>query len=491
MVLIIQQRVREIFKACLSAKSSHQRDCLLEQGCNGDVLLLQTVLRLLEAHDSNRTFLEEPFCQLDVAGNSRRSNMSECEPDATVKCTTADSVLGSQIGPYKLLEQIGEGGMGVVYVALQQQPIRRMVALKLIKPGMDSKQVIARFEAERQALAIMNHPNIAKVLDAGAMENGSPYFAMELVKGIPITAYCDKHKLDLRQRLELFVKVCEAVQHAHQKGIIHRDLKPSNVLVELDDARAIPKVIDFGIAKAMQQQLTENTVYTGIAQMIGTPMYMSPEQAHLNSMDVDTRSDVYALGVILYELLTGSTPFDRKKLKQVGFDEMRRIIREDEPDRPSLRISTLKNERASTLADRRQIDFRQVSAAIRNELDWIVMRALEKERTRRYSTAVALAEDINRFLRGEIIEACPPSWRYRFGKLARKHRAAIVAISFLFLGILAAVIGTGWQAVRATRAEQNLSQQFVVLQAHEVSRGRTAATSNGSRYFSCTGEGVG
>ncbi len=325
------------------------------------------------------------------------------------------------------MEKIGEGGMGVVYVARQQQPIRRTVALKLIKAGMDSKQVVARFEAERQTLAMMNHSSIAKMLDAGTTESGLPYFVMELVKGTPITEYCDAHKLDLQQRLELFIKVCEAVQHAHQKGIIHRDLKPSNVLVELEDVRSVPKVIDFGVAKATQQPLVENAVYTGLSQMIGTPLYMSPEQAEYNSLDVDTRSDVYSLGVILYELITGSTPFDREVLKRVGFDEMRRIIREDEPARPSSRVSTLEGKLSTTVCDQRQTNLKQLSRTLKGELDWIVLKALDKDRIRRYQSASDFSEDIRRFLSDEPVKACPPNWRYRMGKLARRHKGLLSA----------------------------------------------------------------
>ena len=371
------------------------------------------------------------------------------------------------IGPYKLLEQIGEGGMGVVYVAQQQQPIRRMVALKLIKPGLDSKQVVARFEAERQALAMMNHPNIAKVLDAGTMETGSPYFVMELVKGIPITEYCDTHKLDLRQRLELFIKVCDAVQHAHQKGIIHRDLKPSNVLVELDDVRAIPKVIDFGVAKAMQQQLTENTLHTGINQMIGTPLYMSPEQTQMTSLDVDTRSDVYSLGVMLYELLTDSTPFDKEIFRKAGFDEMRRMIREDDPPRPSAGINTLKAEALSTTSGKRFIDPRKLGHSMATELDWIVMKAMEKDRTRHYESPSALAADVSRYLADQAVEACPPSAWYRVSKLTRRHRAALMTSCLVGLVML---VGAGlsiWQAVRATKAERR-SEERSELARHAV-----------------------
>ena len=299
------------------------------------------------------------------------------------------------IGPYKLLEQIGEGGFGVVFMAEQQRPVRRRVALKVIKPGMDTRQVIARFEAERQALALMDHPNISRVLDAGATESGRPYFVMELVRGIPLSEFCDQNRLTVGERLELFITVCHAVQHAHQKGIIHRDIKPNNVLVTLHDGTPVAKVIDFGVAKATGQQLTEKTLFTSFAQMIGTPLYMSPEQAEMSGLDVDTRSDIYSLGVLLYELLTGTTPFDQERMRTAGYDEVRRIIREEEPAKPSARISTL-NRAATTVTANRKSDPSRLRQLFRGELDWIVMKALEKDRNRRYETAAAFAADVQR-----------------------------------------------------------------------------------------------
>jgi eukaryotic-like serine/threonine-protein kinase len=334
--------------------------------------------------------------------------------------------VGGTIGRYKLLERIGEGGFGIVYMAEQQHPIRRKVALKVIKPGFDTQQVIARFEAERQALALMEHENIAKVLDAGATESGRPYFVMELVRGVPITEFCDGNELRPVGRLELFMQVCRAVQHAHTKGIIHRDIKPTNVLVTLNEGVPVPKVIDFGVAKATSQQLTEKTLFTQFAQMVGTPLYMSPEQAEMTSIDVDTRSDVYSLGVLLYELLTGTTPLDKDRLKRAAFDEVRRIIREEEPPRPSTRLSTL-GEQARTISARRKSDPRTLGQFIRGELDWIVMKCLEKERSRRYDTASGLARDIERYLRDETVEACPPSAPYRLRKFARRHRIGLLA----------------------------------------------------------------
>ncbi len=389
---------------------------------------------LLHAHEQPDSFLEAP------GGNLLH----------TIDEPAIHERPGTLIGPYKLLELIGEGGMGLVFVAEQQMPVRRRVALKIIKPGMDSRQVIARFEAERQALALMDHPNIAKVHDGGTIGGepgrvsaGRPYFVMELVKGKPITEYCDRNQLRTRQRLELFLDVCHAVQHAHQKGIIHRDLKPSNILVEVHDVRPVVKIIDFGIAKAIDQQLSDKTMYTGIAQMIGTPMYMSPEQAGLSSLDVDTRSDVYALGVLLYELLTGTTPFDSETLKKAGYDEMRRIIREDEPAKPSARLSTLHQEALSTIAEQRGMEPRKLGQQMRGELDWIVMKALEKDRNRRYESASAFGADVRRYLQDEPVLACPPSKFYRLGKFLRRHRTGVFTAAVLFGAamVLGAVFG--------------------------------------------------
>ena len=344
---------------------------------------------------------------------------------------------GDRIGRYKLLQQIGEGGCGVVYMADQEEPVKRRVALKVIKPGMDSKQVLARFEAERQALALMDHPNIAKVLDAGATDNGRPYFVMELVKGIPITRYCDEKQLTTDSRLKLFVLVCQAIQHAHQKGIIHRDIKPSNILVADHDGTPVPKIIDFGIAKATtDQRLTDKTLFTAFEQFIGTPAYMSPEQATLSGLDVDTRSDIYSLGVLLYELLTGKTPFDAKELLAKGLDEIRRVIREVEPQRPSTRLSTLEAGEQTTVAHQRQCEPPKLQSVIRGDLDWIVMKALEKDRTRRYETANGFAVDIQRHLNNEPVLACPPSNLYRFQKLehSQKRCSGIFLETACFVG---------------------------------------------------------
>ena len=332
---------------------------------------------------------------------------------------------GTRIGPYKLREKIGEGGMGVVYLAEQEKPVRRRVALKIIKPGMDTEQVVARFEAERQALAMMDHPSIARVFDAGATDTGRPYFVMELVKGVPITEYCDTVHLTPKERLELFIPVCQAIQHAHQKGIIHRDVKPSNVLVTMQDGKPVPKVIDFGIAKATEQRLTERSLFTQHGAILGTLEYMSPEQAEMCAMDIDTRTDVYALGVLLYELLTGSTPLERARLRQSGYAEILRRIREEEPPKPSTRLSE-SNEPLPSVAAQRRTEPARLTKLVRGELDWIVMKAIEKDRTRRYETANGFARDIERYLEGDPVEAGPPSAAYRLRKYARKHRAALV-----------------------------------------------------------------
>jgi len=345
---------------------------------------------------------------------------------------------GSAIGPYKLLQEIGEGGFGVVYMAEQEQPVRRRVALKIIKLGMDTKQVIARFEAERQALAMMEHPNIARVLDAGATENGRPYFVMELIRGIPIVEYCDANSLTTRERLDLFIGVCSALQHAHQKGVVHRDIKPSNVMVTLHDGEPVPKVIDFGIAKAMQQRLTEKTLFTEYGQFIGTPAYMSPEQAGMSGLDVDTRSDIYSLGVLLYELLTGTTPFEAESLRSAAYGEIQRIIREDEPPRPSTRLSTLGGA-LTDIAKHRNTDPGALARLIRGDLDWITMKALEKNRSRRYGSASELAADIGRHLTNEAVLARPPSTGYRARKFVRRHRVG-VGVAGLLVGVLVAGI---------------------------------------------------
>ena len=404
------------------------------------------------------------------------------------------SLVGSRIGPYKIRELIGEGGFGVVYVAEQSKPLQRKVALKVIKPGMDSREVIARFEAERQALAMMDHPNVARVIDGGSTEDGRPYFVMELVPGTKITEFCDRQNLKLRQRLGLFCEVCRAIQHAHHKGIIHRDIKPSNVLVTMRDDHAVAKVIDFGVAKALHQRLTDESVYTAIGQIVGTPLYMSPEQIQLNEFDVDTRSDIYALGVLLYELITGTTPFGRDELDSKGLQGFRKLVCESHPPNPSHRLSTARKSDDVTLVDERHVDRSQEVKQVRGELDWIVIKALEKDRTRRYQSAREFADDVERFLSGKAVEACPPSIVYRAKKYTRKHRVVMGAAAVVLLSLLGGIVGTSYQAhrankqakaateqaARASAAEQLASQRAdeLVIQRNAAQTGRQKAEAN-------------
>ena len=441
-----------VFEAALQLPVE-QRAAYLEKACGADGDLRRRLDDLLGAAERVGDFMQQPAVP---------------EPAVAFRPPPTEKA-GDMIGRYKLLEQIGEGGCGVVYMAEQQEPVRRRVALKVIKLGMDTKQVIARFEAERQALALMDHPNIARVLDAGATETGRPYFVMELVRGIKITEYCDQENLSTEQRLDLFIRVCQAVQHAHQKGIIHRDLKPSNILVADHDGVAVPKVIDFGVAKATtDQRLTDKTLFTAFEQFIGTPAYMSPEQARLSGLDIDTRTDIYSLGVLLYELLTGKTPLDQKELLASGLDEMRRTIREKEPVRPSTRLSTMLEGELTTTAKHRRTEVPRLIHQVRGDLDWIVMKCLEKERARRYETANGLAMDVQRFLADEPVVARPPSKLYRFQKLARRNELAFGAAAAVFLALAAGLALSNWFFLRekaarlravAAEREQTLSRQ--------------------------------
>jgi serine/threonine protein kinase len=435
-----QEREEALFVLALE-KPADKRPAFLDAMCEGNPALRQRLEALLAAHN-------EPDELLPANAPAIKATMKLDFSDAP------DEAVGQTLGRYKLLEKVGEGGCGVVYVAEQTEPVRRRVALKVIKLGMDTKAVVARFEAERQALAMMDHPNIAKVLDAGTTEIGRPYFVMELVRGIRITDYCDQNQLSTKERLDLFIKVCQAIQHAHQKGIIHRDIKPSNILVTLHDGVPVPKVIDFGIAKATEGRLTDATVYTQLHQFIGTPAYMSPEQAEMSGLDIDTRSDIYSLGVLLYELLAGSTPFDAKDLMASGIDAMRKTIREKEPVRPSTRFATLKGEELTTTAKRRSTDTSKLMHQLKGDLDWIVMKCLEKDRTRRYDTANGLATDLKRHLNNEPVVARPPSSAYRFQKLVRRNKLAFAAGVAIAVALLLGIIASTSQAIRATHAKR-------------------------------------
>jgi len=450
-----------IFDAALQLPAERRAD-YLQQACGDDTPLRQRVDRLLRAHEEAGGFLEPP---------------AALPPNQTVVVPIPlMEKPGDKIGRYKLLQQIGEGGCGVVYMAEQEEPVRRRVALKVIKLGMDTKSVIARFEAERQALALMEHPNIAKVLDAGATETGRPYFVMELVRGIKITDYSDQNKLATDERLQLFIQVCHAIQHAHQKGIIHRDIKPSNILVTLHDGVPVPKVIDFGIAKATQGRLTDQTLFTAFEQFIGTPAYMSPEQAEMSGLDIDTRCDIYALGVLLYELLIGQTPFDARELLASGLDKMRHTIREQEPERPSTRLSTMLNVDLTHTASHRRTDAPKLIHLLRGDLDWIVMKALEKDRTRRYETANALATDIHRHMDNEPVLASPPSNLYRLQKLVRRNKTIFAALGGVALAL---VIGLGLSLFLFMRERE--ARQRAVAAEQEQARLRQQAEAGALR----------
>jgi eukaryotic-like serine/threonine-protein kinase len=479
--------LRAIFNEALDRTDAVERAAYLDKACGADAALRERIEKLLRAHDEAEGFLSNPN-----SGRQSDAGITALFPDALPVTEKA----GDRIGRYRLYQQIGEGGCGVVYMAEQEEPVRRRVALKVIKLGMDTKQVIARFEAERQALALMDHPNIARVLDAGATESGRPFFVMELVRGIKITEYCDQNNLSTEERLKLFAQVCQAIQHAHQKGIVHRDLKPSNILVTTIDGVAVPKVIDFGIAKATNNQvLTDKTVFTAFDQFIGTPAYMSPEQAEMSGVDVDTRTDIYSLGVVLYELLTGRTPFDAQQLLRCGLDEIRRTIRETEPPKPSTRLTQelvaagVKRFKPSAggaavsdeeirASSRRLLQIKELVPVLQGDLDWIVMKCLEKDRNRRYETANGLATDLQRHLQSEPIVARPPTGAYRLQKLIRRNKLACSAAMAVLLVLLGGIIASTWQAVRATRAEQEQSR---LREAAEINERKAASEALKSR----------
>ncbi len=452
-----QDRLKQILAEGMSRTDPTVRTAYLGEVCAGDPALRSKVESLIQAYQKYGSILDQMLAT----------------------ATPLAEGPGTLIGRYKLLEQIGEGGFGVVFMAEQLEPIRRRVALKVVKPGMDTRQVIARFEAERQALALMDHPNIAKVFDAGATESGRPYFVMELVQGVPLTQFCDANQLSPQERLQLFISVCQAVEHAHQKGIIHRDLKPSNILVTLHDGKPVPKVIDFGTAKALQQPLTEKTLFTGYGRLLGTPQYTSPEQAEMSGLEVDARADIYSLGVLLYELLTGTTPFEAERLRTAAFQEMVRIIRQEEPPKPSIRVSTL-GARATEIAKHRQVDPALLGRTLRGDLDWVVMKALEKDRTRRYDNASSLAEDLLRHLRHQPVSAGPPSLVYRAGKFARRRRATLLTVGSVAAVLCAAAVLGLWQSARTREAEQRAAATRAQLKA-ALSQPGVAARSTDAR----------
>jgi WD40 repeat protein/serine/threonine protein kinase len=447
---------REIFLRALDCDTPEARAAYLEGACARDVALRGKLEELLKEHFANDSLLAGP------AVEGERSQVESQQAPAPM------------LDRYKLLEKIGEGGFGEVWMAEQREPIKRRVALKIIKPGMDSRQIVARFEAERQALAMMDHANIARVFDAGRTDNGRPYFVMELVRGMKITEYCDQNLLPTRERLNLFILVCQAIQHAHQKGIIHRDIKPSNILVTLHDGVPVPKVIDFGIAKATQQELTDKTVFTQFQQFIGTPAYVSPEQAEMSGLDIDTRADIYSLGVLLYELLVGQTPFDAKEMMQGGLDALRQIIREKEPLQPSTKLNTLQGDARATTGQRRQTDVGKLVHQLQGDLDWIVMKCIEKDRTRRYETANGLATDIQRHLNNEPVVARPPSTAYKLQKAWQRNKLVFTAVAAVATALIVGIGISTWQAIRATRANAGEKEQRLAAEAERQRAERNA-----------------
>ena len=456
-------RIKALFQAAIDREDPAERLEYLDREIGNDTDLRDRLDDLLAVYDRPPAALDRPLYAGSMATKDfQPSHTSGCEQ---LETGIIDTVIA---GRYKVRQEIGKGGMGSVYLAEQTQPVRRQVALKLINPGMDSRTVLARFESERQALAMMDHPNIARVLDAGVTDAGRPFFVMDLVKGIPLTDYCDAHRLDLPERLDLFRQICSAVHHAHQKGIIHRDLKPTNILVESHDGKPVPKVIDFGLAKATTgMQLSEQSLFTAFGSITGTPLYMAPEQATFNALDVDTRADIYALGVVLYEILTGSTPIRRDTLQRAALDEMFRVIREEEPPTPSSRVST--SEALQSLAANRHVEPSRLSRLIKGDLDWIVMKALAKERSRRYESAIALAQDVERFTNHEPVSAGPPTAAYRVRKFVRRHRVQVLAASLVLLSLVGGAAGTTWGLIESRRQEG-----IAVSEAFEKDKARIA-----------------
>lgn len=469
---------REIFDSLMDLDPT-RREAQLHKLCGDDAQLRGEVQSLLQAHEDAGQFFGEPTLDPGVTTPPRNPNVTTPPGDSGGVVSRGGNAaeVSVQEGPgdvvdrYKLLERIGEGGFGIVYMAQQSKPIRRRVALKIIKLGMDTHQVVARFEAERQALALMDHPNIARVIDGGSTSTGRPYFVMELVRGDPITQFCDQKRLPLKGRLELFQQVCRAIEHAHQKGIIHRDIKPSNVLVTIADDLPMVKVIDFGIAKATRAELTEKTLFTEFRQLLGTPLYMSPEQAERSGVDIDTRSDVYSLGVLLYEILTGRTPLDPKRLNSAAWGELQRMIVDEEPSRPSVMITSSLAADLSEIAKRRGIQPTKLGQLLRGDLDWIVLKAIDKDRTRRYGTASQFADDIGRFLNDENVEATPPSRRYQWRKFAKRNRGWLVTASLVFAALLVGLVGTSVTAAWAIRSQRAAEAALARAQAGETLAG--------------------
>jgi hypothetical protein len=472
------ERAEEIFYSALEINPPEERKVFLDRACDGDAVLHAMVDKLLAAHaGGERLFQEGGVARLPMGELAQSLADTPGLAENIEALAKEDEYVGKCIGAYKLLQRIGEGGCGVVYMAGQEKPVRRRVALKIIKLGMDTRSVVARFEAERQALALMDHPHIARVLDAGATKSGRPFFVMELVRGVKITEYCDQNELDTRQRLQLFIQVCNAIQHAHQKGVIHRDIKPSNILVTMIDGLPVPKVIDFGIAKAVEGRLTDNSIFTAYEQFIGTPAYMSPEQAVMSGVEVDTRSDIYSLGVLLYELLTGRTPFETNELLEHGLDGLRRTLQDREPQRPSAIVTTLQGSALTQVAHRRHAEPMKLISLLRGDLDWIVIRALEKDRARRYETANGLAMDVQRFLDNEPVMARPPSRIYRLQKLVRRNRTTFAAGAMVALSLVIGLgVATGfWHQERNLRKRAVAAEQQALAAEAQQARLRVAA----------------